>query len=78
MKRSNIEISQMEYKTDEEATEEMGFDKNGNLLLADEISPDTCRLRSRDNVNKVLDKDLFRLDLGDLLQGYKQVLKRIE
>jgi phosphoribosylaminoimidazole-succinocarboxamide synthase len=57
---------------------EVGFDNNGNLLLADEISPDTCRLRSRDNVNKVLDKDLFRLDLGDLLQGYKQVLKRIE
>lgn len=57
---------------------EVGFNENGKILIADEISPDTCRLRDRQNVERVLDKDLFRLDLGDLVKGYTTVKKRLE
>lgn len=55
---------------------EYGKDENGNILLADEISPDTCRLWDKDT-NKKYDKDIFRRDLGDLIEGYKEVLNRI-
>lgn len=47
-------------------------DENGNILLADEISPDTCRLWDKDT-NQKYDKDIFRRDLGDLIEGYKEV-----
>ncbi len=48
----------------------------GKVILADEISPDTCRLW--DTVtNKKLDKDRFRRDLGDVEEVYQEVLKRI-
>lgn len=47
------------------------------LILADEISPDTCRLQDKIN-GKSLDKDLFRNDSGDLLIGYQEVLRRLE
>ena len=49
---------------------------NGEILLADEISPDTCRLWDV-NTNEKLDKDRFRKDLGDLVQGYEEVLARM-
>ncbi len=49
---------------------------NGNIILADEISPDTCRLWDVDTNDK-LDKDRFRRDLGDLVQGYEEVLARM-
>ena len=55
---------------------EFGKDVNGNLILADEISPDTCRLWDV-NTNEKLDKDRFRRDLGDLVQGYQEVLARL-
>ncbi|EGY79741.1 phosphoribosylaminoimidazolesuccinocarboxamide synthase [Peptoniphilus indolicus] len=55
---------------------EYGKDGNGNILLADEISPDTCRLWDKDT-NQKYDKDIFRRDLGDLIEGYKEVLNRI-
>lgn len=55
---------------------EYGKDENGNILLADEISPDTCRLWDKDT-NQKYDKDIFRRDLGDLIEGYKEVLNRI-
>ncbi len=42
----------------------------------DEISPDTCRLWDV-NTNEKLDKDRFRRDLGDLVQGYEEVLARL-
>ncbi|MCL2053962.1 MAG: phosphoribosylaminoimidazolesuccinocarboxamide synthase [Oscillospiraceae bacterium] len=45
----------------------------GRLILCDEISPDSCRLWAEDTGNK-LDKDLFRQDLGDVLDGYRKVL----
>ena len=46
------------------------------IILADEISPDTCRLW--DSItDKKLDKDRFRKDLGDLLPAYTEVAKRL-
>jgi phosphoribosylaminoimidazole-succinocarboxamide synthase len=59
---------------------EFGLDKNGQLLLADEISPDTCRLwdtQESDEKKRVMDKDRFRQDLGDVAEGYQAVLNRI-
>lgn len=59
---------------------EFGVDAAGNLLLADEISPDTCRLwnqSSNDPAQRVMDKDRFRLDLGEVEAGYQQVLARV-
>ena len=55
---------------------EFGKDSEGNIILADEISPDTCRLWDVDT-NEKLDKDRFRRDLGDLVQGYQEVLTRM-
>ena len=60
---------------------EFGVDQNGELLLADEISPDTCRLwdlRDAAGEQRVLDKDLFRFDLGDPAAGYQEVLQRVQ
>ena len=59
---------------------EFGVDKEGALLLADEISPDTCRLwdtTEPDERKRVMDKDRFRQDLGDVAAGYQAVLDRI-
>ncbi|WP_432667671.1 phosphoribosylaminoimidazolesuccinocarboxamide synthase [Wukongibacter baidiensis] len=50
---------------------------NGQVILADEISPDTCRLWDVET-NKKLDKDRFRRDLGDVEQAYEEVLGRLE
>ncbi len=55
---------------------EFGRDCEGNIILADEISPDTCRLWDVDT-NEKLDKDRFRRDLGDLVSGYEEILSRI-
>lgn len=55
---------------------EYGVDKDGKILLADEISPDTCRLWD-EKTNEKLDKDIFRRDLGNLTEGYQKVLDRI-
>lgn len=55
---------------------EFGKDVDGNIILADEISPDTCRLWDV-NTNEKLDKDRFRRDLGDLVAGYEEVLARM-
>ena len=59
---------------------EFGFDSQGKLLLADEISPDTCRLWNRgeaDPNRRVMDKDRFRFDLGEVDAAYQQVLERV-
>lgn len=48
----------------------------GGIILCDEISPDSCRLWDKGTGNK-LDKDIFRQDLGDLLEGYSLVLDRL-
>ncbi|WP_122820483.1 phosphoribosylaminoimidazolesuccinocarboxamide synthase [Varibaculum vaginae] len=55
---------------------EFGRDKDGNLLLADEITPDTCRLWDAETKKK-LDKDRFRRDLGGIEEAYKEILHRI-
>ena len=46
------------------------------ILLADEISPDTCRLWDS-KTEKKLDKDRFRKDLGNIIQGYQEVARRL-
>lgn len=59
---------------------EFGLDVHGNLLLADEISPDTCRLwdcLEQDLEKRVLDKDRFRRDLGKVESAYAKVQKRV-
>lgn len=50
---------------------------DGEVILADEISPDTCRLWDAET-NKKLDKDRFRRDLGEVEEVYQEVLNRIE
>ena len=49
---------------------------NGEIILADEISPDTCRLWDSKTHEK-LDKDRFRRDLGDVEDAYEEVFKRL-
>ena len=59
---------------------EFGYDKDGRIILADEVSPDTCRLWKQGELypkKRVLDKDRFRQDLGAVEEGYQQVLKRV-
>ena len=55
---------------------EFGRLKDGEIVLADEISPDTCRLWDI-NTNEKLDKDRFRRDLGGVEDAYKEVMKRL-
>ncbi len=55
---------------------EFGKDDAGTILLADEISPDTCRLWDQ-KTNEKLDKDVFRRDLGSLTEAYETILMRI-
>lgn len=55
---------------------EFGLHK-GKVILADEISPDTCRLWDIET-DKKLDKDRFRRDLGEVEETYKEVFKRIQ
>ena len=60
---------------------EMGLTKNGELVVADEISPDSCRiwdLDTHDQEDRILDKDRFRKDLGGVLEAYSEVLRRIK
>ncbi|MBV7272995.1 phosphoribosylaminoimidazolesuccinocarboxamide synthase [Clostridium thailandense] len=49
---------------------------NGEILLADEISPDTCRFWDV-NTNEKLDKDRFRRDLGNVKEAYVEIFNRI-
>lgn len=55
---------------------EFGRTANGEILLADEISPDTCRLWD-DKTNNKLDKDVFRRNLGSLTEVYEIILSRL-
>ena len=66
---STIGISLVDFKV------EFGH-YNGQLFLADEISPDSCRLWDN-NTKQKLDKDCYRLDLGDVIKRYKEVAKRL-
>jgi phosphoribosylaminoimidazole-succinocarboxamide synthase len=55
---------------------EFGIDKQGEIILSDEISPDSCRFWDMDT-NEKLDKDRFRQGLGSVKVAYEEVLKRI-
>ena len=56
---------------------EFGRDSEMNIILADEISPDTCRFWDA-GTNKKLDKDNFRFDLGNLIDAYNEIYCRIK
>ena len=55
---------------------EFGLDQNGEILLADEISPDTCRFWDIES-EKILDKDRFRRDLGGVTEAYLEIHQRL-
>ena len=70
----NIQLKLVDFKL------EFGYDTRNNILLADEISPDNCRLWDLSQNNDTilsLDKDRFRNDLGGLLEAYSEILRRI-
>ena len=55
---------------------EFGRTTDGTVILADEISPDTCRLWDKET-NEKLDKDRFRRDLGNVEGAYQEVMRRL-
>ncbi len=55
---------------------EFGRLSDGTIVLADEISPDTCRLWDSDTHEK-LDKDRFRRDMGGVEEAYREIMKRL-
>lgn len=71
---ASCEITLVDFKL------EFGFDSNRQIILADEISPDTCRLwdaLQSDPQARVLDKDRFRQDLGAIEAAYQKVKSRV-
>ena len=56
---------------------EFGRLADGSIVLADEISPDTCRLWDSET-GKKLDKDRFRRDLGGVEDAYREIMARLE
>jgi phosphoribosylaminoimidazole-succinocarboxamide synthase len=67
---TELDINLIDFKL------EFGKDHDGQILLADEISPDTCRLWDK-KTNEKLDKDVFRRDLGSLTEAYETVFNRL-
>ena len=65
-----IELTLVDFKL------EYGHDSNGNLCLADELSPDSMRLWKK-GTNESMDKDLFRKDKGDIVEVYNQILDKL-
>jgi phosphoribosylaminoimidazole-succinocarboxamide synthase len=55
---------------------EFGKTADGQIVLADEISPDTCRLWD-ENTHEKLDKDRFRRDMGNVEDAYQEVMRRL-
>jgi len=66
----NININLVDFKI------EFGFDGNQEIILADEISPDGCRLWDC-NTSEKMDKDRFRRDLGGLVEAYQEIASRL-
>ncbi len=56
---------------------EFGKNNQGQIVLADEISPDTCRFWDMET-NEKLDKDRFRRNLGNIEEAYEEMLKRVQ
>ncbi len=72
---ANLDLLLVDFKL------EIGLNQHNQLVLADEVSPDTCRLwdqRISDPEERILDKDRFRKDLGGVVEGYGEILKRIQ
>ena len=70
----NIHLQLVDFKL------EFGYDFKKDIILGDEISPDNCRLwdlKQKNDTIISLDKDRFRNDLGDLIEAYCEVNKRI-
>ena len=70
----NIQLRLVDFKL------EYGYDFKNNILLGDEISPDNCRLWDLNQKNDTivsLDKDIFRNDLGGLIEAYSEINRRI-
>lgn len=67
---SSINITLVDFKI------EFGKTSDGEIVLADEISPDTCRLWDTTTSDK-LDKDRFRRDLGKVIEAYEEILRRL-
>lgn len=68
---SKADITLVDFKV------EFGFDDAGQIILGDEISPDSCRLVDSHS-HQSLDKDVFRKHAGDVMTGYRTVLARLE
>ncbi|MDY3979635.1 MAG: phosphoribosylaminoimidazolesuccinocarboxamide synthase [Tidjanibacter sp.] len=68
---SGIGIKLVDFKI------EFGRTSDGEIVLADEISPDTCRLWDAET-NEKLDKDRFRRDLGKVIEAYEEIYKRLQ
>jgi len=70
----NIQLDLVDFKL------EFGYNSNNEIILCDEISPDNCRLWDLNQENDIivsLDKDRFRNDLGDLIEAYSEIHRRI-
>ncbi|MFR7924210.1 phosphoribosylaminoimidazolesuccinocarboxamide synthase [Monoglobus pectinilyticus] len=66
----DLEIKLIDFKL------EFGKTSDGTIVLADEISPDTCRFWDKDT-NEKLDKDRFRRDMGGVENAYEEIMKRL-
>ncbi|MBF1677246.1 MAG: phosphoribosylaminoimidazolesuccinocarboxamide synthase [Scardovia wiggsiae] len=73
---NDINVTLVDFKI------EMGHTSDGTILLADEITPDTCRLwdtaKTAEGHVEHLDKDLFRRDMGNIIPAYEEILGRLE
>ena len=67
---NQIGLQLIDFKLD------FGKDKDGNIILADEFSPDNCRLWDAEGHH--MDKDVFRRDLGNLTDVYEVVLEKLQ
>jgi len=70
----NIQLQLVDFKL------EFGYNSENNIVLGDEISPDNCRLWDLNQKNDTivsLDKDIFRNDLGGLIEAYSEINRRI-
>ena len=72
---SNLKIKLVDFKV------EYGRNHKGQIVLADEFSPDNCRLwdlKANNGKIESLDKDRFRHDLGDLIEAYNEISNRLK
>jgi phosphoribosylaminoimidazole-succinocarboxamide synthase len=67
----DIDLTLVDFKL------EFGYDADGNLLLADELSPDGMRLWKK-GTSESYDKDLFRKDEGDIVNTYQYILRKLK